>query len=44
MNLETRPANINRREVLRNGKSGVNIEKLTHIMPQDFSDFAHLCV
>jgi len=29
---------------LRSGESGSNIAKLTHIMPQDFSDFAHLCV
>jgi len=44
INRETRPANINRCEVLETGTSEANLVAFMPDDAQDFSDFAHYCV
>jgi len=43
MNRQTRPTDINRREMLETEKSGANLVALIPDYTKDFSDFAHYC-
>jgi len=43
MNLEIRPANISRHEMLETGKSEANLVAFMPDNGQDFSDLGHRC-